>query len=696
GRCFFCYEEGRDIAKEPDMENVKRLIRETKKRADLIVLCGKEVLLRRDILEIVNYASSIGLKVAVFTNGQALSKKGLVEKLAEAGCDSIVVSFHFPDAGAFAVGARAHPKGFDLQIAGMENIRDYNLAHPQRRIGVSTETDMSVLNAGRLSEMRGTLMSAFGESPWQMRIGSLLPSKIYGIGADRILEPLALRRAELEEFVRTHPEHIPLAFVKVPLCILPEGWEHVSLDVSYVYEGTVLTFNHADADNITVDTLSTSSCRDIGRLISSHPYRWICRKCGLAPMCRFERVDWFQRFFEPSRDQKPMPFPRNKAAEIFGRLGRDHAAAARVEGVNRLLGLMKFPEEEIIESLAHPRPGAPVLTDAWAPESPVLALEFRHRGYTVPLLKSVPMRSTASQEFRALTGYLGIKPLIGAEIPRDVLDDCISAVAGAGLPDIDMWADNNWFDLKAARFLQSAWRVFGERLRAGSVFAGSWRTGSITLMDSNLLQIELEHATSARVRVVFGEKHLDSISVSIHKHDISLPATDFSAILPAVSGLLGLAYDNTREIPGGLFESGCLEARLTRGEWHFHEKKPGIEDEERTDAPESRPSGKLDIMVRDLLDGNAKYIFHVSGFQKGRPFYRREGNLVLWYSHDEMTKPAEVFSRAIMIVLKRLRTRPFSRENLPMLEALLAGVNERAGLKGRFEWTLFWSDPPNR
>lgn len=502
-RCFFCYEDARDIATDPDIEEVKRLLRETRKRAEMVVLCGKEVTLRRDILDIVSYASSIGLQVAVFSNGQELSRPGLVQKLVEAGCADVVVSFHFPDQESFGRGARVHPRGFRKIIEGLGNVRRFIEENPGGTFGVSTETGMFSVNAGRLDEVRRTLREALGDKEWAMRLGSLLPTKIHDIGLPHVMEPFDERRAELAEFVRTHPPHIPLNFVKVPLCMLPPEAVHKSLDVQHVHEAALMTFNHAAMDEVTVDTLSPSLASDVTEKLRAHPYRWVCRSCDLVSLCRFERVSWIFPFFEPTREQKPRPIPGLTAAKVLARLGPAPAARERARKIGAALKKIRYPEELLLAALRGKGGAALTITDAWIERDPVMVVEARAKGKAAPLRLNAPRKKDGAVPLHAIIDYLDVGPATGAPASLKTLAPLLDAVAAKRLPPLETWKDDLWFDQSVAALFRSAWRAFGRALWPGVGKIAGWDVDAVSLLPETRLLVALRHGAS-RADLTYG------------------------------------------------------------------------------------------------------------------------------------------------------------------------------------------------
>jgi radical SAM protein with 4Fe4S-binding SPASM domain len=95
--CDFCY-VGDHRYNELGTNDVKRILFKIYHEAKVpsVSFTGGEPLLRSDIVELVSYASGIGLWTNLITNGTLL-KKDLVEKLKQAGLSSAQVSIEGPD-----------------------------------------------------------------------------------------------------------------------------------------------------------------------------------------------------------------------------------------------------------------------------------------------------------------------------------------------------------------------------------------------------------------------------------------------------------------------------------------------------------------------------------------------------------------------------------------------------------------------
>jgi len=93
--CLFCCDgEAKGSGYHLSLEEARQRIEGVRTRgATSVTLIGGEPLVRKDIVEIVAYAASLGLRVGLTSNGTALTA-GLLRKLVAAGLTSIEISIH--------------------------------------------------------------------------------------------------------------------------------------------------------------------------------------------------------------------------------------------------------------------------------------------------------------------------------------------------------------------------------------------------------------------------------------------------------------------------------------------------------------------------------------------------------------------------------------------------------------------------
>ncbi len=711
-RCFFCYEESRDVAAEPALEEVKRILRETRKSADQAVLCGKEVLLRPDVLEIVQYGHSLGLRVVVFSNGQAFAKPGMVSQLVQAGCDSVVVSFHFPDEATFELGARTKKSGFKRQMEGLRALRNYNDAHPEHPLHVSTETDMFVMNAGRLAEMRQVLVEHLGTTNWSMRLGSLLPSKVYDIGLDSLLEPMAQRRQELQEFFGTHPSSIPLNVVKSPLCLIPAEYRHLSLELGYLAKGAGLTFNHETQANVTVDTMSISATRDVERHLLEFPYRWVCRHCALVRVCRFERTSWMFKGFQASLAQKPWPVSRDQAAELLGKNGGVRNEGLEGVGSGVLPGLSgdlgresgMFPEESILAAL-----GDAVL-EGWATEAPGLGVALQIRGQRVELRLEMPRIRSAGEAAGFVVQYLFVTPLNTSEMAEGVWVEALRRVGQVSFPALSTWTGTPLVDLDAAATLQQGYLLLGEAMWPGLGRLGTWRTTELQRPPDGSVRVTLSHPSGCWASVWLVQ---DQVRVVLHEVRPELYEAAYAELLGWLSGHLEATTGKLPEL-GPNVENRRIYLARTKDGWVRTDARGGIPEPDSEAGAD--PSAPLAARLEDAVTGRTRQRswapsggqlrwvvsvggnssvelrFGVAPFTEGAAFLQRVGERVVWYKGRVETAESKLFARILVAVMKHLEQAPLTAEALPVWESAVQQVIQKNSLQSRIRAKAYWEE----
>lgn len=83
--------EGKALAEQLDTGEAKRMLAMAANfGAEYVFITGGEPFLRKDILDLIRYASSLGLKLYLKTNGRAISNKAIARELASHNCQIII------------------------------------------------------------------------------------------------------------------------------------------------------------------------------------------------------------------------------------------------------------------------------------------------------------------------------------------------------------------------------------------------------------------------------------------------------------------------------------------------------------------------------------------------------------------------------------------------------------------------------
>ena len=121
-RCVFCAQgEKRREVGFIDAAEVVRRMHEAWRSGSGIVLTGGEPTIRRDLVELVRAARTIGYApIQVQTNGRMLSYPELVDRLVRAGVTEISPALHGPDAATHDALTKARG-AFEQTVRGIEN-----------------------------------------------------------------------------------------------------------------------------------------------------------------------------------------------------------------------------------------------------------------------------------------------------------------------------------------------------------------------------------------------------------------------------------------------------------------------------------------------------------------------------------------------------------------------------------------------
>jgi AdoMet-dependent heme synthase len=124
-RCIHCRATATELMSPADLPTAKALdiIRQIASFGNpILVLSGGEPLYRPDIFELAEYANSLGLRVALATNG-TLVTKDVAEKVKHSGIKRVSISLDGSDAATHD-SFRGIPGAFDAAVYGMRNLQD--------------------------------------------------------------------------------------------------------------------------------------------------------------------------------------------------------------------------------------------------------------------------------------------------------------------------------------------------------------------------------------------------------------------------------------------------------------------------------------------------------------------------------------------------------------------------------------------
>ena len=146
-RCVHCRATATELMSPQDLPTAKALdiIDQIAKFGNpILVLSGGEPLYRQDIFQLAEYGTSLGLRVALATNG-TLVTRDVAEKIKHAGIKRVSISLDGSDAATHDA-FRGIPGAFDAAIYGMRNMQELGLS-------VQINTTIARHNAHQLPEV---------------------------------------------------------------------------------------------------------------------------------------------------------------------------------------------------------------------------------------------------------------------------------------------------------------------------------------------------------------------------------------------------------------------------------------------------------------------------------------------------------------------------------------------------------------
>jgi len=243
-----------------------------------LILSGGEVTIREDVVEIIQYAKSLGFKpIGIQTNGRMCSSLDFARKLVKAGVNHFLVSIHGWNEKSQDFLTRS-PGSFIQTTAGIANLAKLN-------VGFKTNTVINTVNYKHLPELVRLLIG--------LEVESLQISFVHGLGNawdnfEEIVPSYIKTAPYIHQSIDLCQKHnIDLEVDAVPFCFM-KGYE------KHIYEKKGDGF--VQENEIVVD--------EIARIISNF-YDWRrkkgrihgppCKKCKYSKICEGPYRDYIQK-----------------------------------------------------------------------------------------------------------------------------------------------------------------------------------------------------------------------------------------------------------------------------------------------------------------------------------------------------------------------------------------------------------------
>jgi radical SAM protein with 4Fe4S-binding SPASM domain len=135
-RCIHCRATATELSSPDDLPTTKalNLIKQVAQSClPILVLSGGEPLFRHDIFDLASYATSLGVRVALATNGTLVTKQ-IARRILDSGVRRVSISLDGADASTHDA-FRGMPGAFDAGLRGFQNLRE---------LGMSLQINMTI------------------------------------------------------------------------------------------------------------------------------------------------------------------------------------------------------------------------------------------------------------------------------------------------------------------------------------------------------------------------------------------------------------------------------------------------------------------------------------------------------------------------------------------------------------------------
>jgi len=135
-RCIHCRATATELSSQNDLPFTKalNLIKQVSQSfLPILVLSGGEPLFRHDIFDLAGYATSLGIRVALATNGTLVTKQ-VARRILDSGVRRVSISLDGADASTHDA-FRGIPGAFDAALRGFRNLRE---------LGMSLQINMTI------------------------------------------------------------------------------------------------------------------------------------------------------------------------------------------------------------------------------------------------------------------------------------------------------------------------------------------------------------------------------------------------------------------------------------------------------------------------------------------------------------------------------------------------------------------------
>lgn len=215
-RCVFCFEADREFP-EKTTAQVRKEIKIIRDNFDFINFMGQEPTLRKDIVELVGYATNLGFKeVGITTNGRMFAYSGFTKDILKSGLTQIVLTVVGSD-------SQTHDKhtlvkgSFNQALDGIKNVLKYKSS----RLSFVINIMVTQANFKKLSEIVD-FYTDLGVR--EINIGHVMPLNKRIRKSKAIVAKMKDVVPFLAKSYDKHKNRVRFLFVEYPACVFDKKY----------------------------------------------------------------------------------------------------------------------------------------------------------------------------------------------------------------------------------------------------------------------------------------------------------------------------------------------------------------------------------------------------------------------------------------------------------------------------------------
>lgn len=277
--CLFCCDGGSGVHEpRPDPMRIRGILERNRDQHDRVVFTRHEPTLTEALPDFAAFARGLGYPViSVITNGCALHRGELAQRLAAAGVNDLQISLHGHTAAIHDRITR-RPGSFDQVMSGLAAVRE---ARVDRAVKITLHSTISALNIDHLPEMIDFALSMDVD---HYGLNAMFLTKLAALNAD----VLAVRYSRIVDALQgpmTKTPLRPLSITELPPCVtigrLPEHYVGLREDCFLVSRPEDSVLAHS--------TEALSAGRGFG-------FRAECAACATRSICDGIPETYIDRF----------------------------------------------------------------------------------------------------------------------------------------------------------------------------------------------------------------------------------------------------------------------------------------------------------------------------------------------------------------------------------------------------------------